>query len=44
MSAIEINKIKSDIESIQRHIAQLISNDQKILDWLKLELKSQIES
>ena len=43
MSAAEINKIRSDIESIERHIAQLISNDQRILDWLKLELKSQID-
>ena len=43
MSATEIAKIKSDIESIERHIAQLIANDQRIMDWLKLELKSQID-
>ncbi len=43
MSAEEIYKIKSDIEAIERHIAHIISNQTKIMDWLKLELKSQIE-
>ena len=43
MSATEINKIKSDIEDIQRHIAHIISNQDKMMDWLKMELKSQID-